>query len=107
MSLGEPAGTVGALWRFPVKSMLGEQLDEVDVEAGGVVGDRAFAVVDVESGKVASAKHPKVRDPEILKTLAQDNRLDFAGAGSYPCAGVYAVVTASGTIRTGYPVTSS
>ena len=54
-----PVGTVGALWRFPVKSMLGEELDQVDVDEGGVVGDRAFALMDVETGKVASAKHPE------------------------------------------------
>ena len=60
---------VGALWRFPVKSMLGEQLDEVDVEQGGIVGDRAFALVDVGTGKVASAKHPKVW-PDLLRCRA-------------------------------------
>jgi uncharacterized protein YcbX len=45
------------------------------------------------------------RDPQILKALATHNRLDFAGAGLYPCAGVYAVVASSGPIRTGDPVT--
>ena len=69
MSIGEPAGTVGALWRFPVKSMLGEELDEVDVDEGGIVGDRAFALVDVQTGKVASAKHPKVW-PDLLRCRA-------------------------------------
>jgi uncharacterized protein YcbX len=53
-------GTVGALWRFPVKSMLGEELEAADLSEGGLVGDRAFALVDRETGKVASAKHPKV-----------------------------------------------
>lgn len=46
--------------RFPVKSMLGETPREVDVEAIGVVGDRAHALVDTETGKVASAKRPKL-----------------------------------------------
>jgi uncharacterized protein YcbX len=69
MTIGEPVGTVGALWRFPVKSMLGEELDQVDVDAGGIVGDRAFALVDVETGKVASAKHPKVW-PDLLRCRA-------------------------------------
>lgn len=69
MSIGEPVGTVGALWRFPVKSMLGEELDEVDVDKGGIVGDRAFALADVETGKVASAKHPKVW-PDLLRCRA-------------------------------------
>ncbi len=69
MSNGEPVGTVGALWRFPVKSMLGEEMDQVDIDAGGIVGDRAFALVDVETGKVASAKHPKVW-PDLLRCRA-------------------------------------
>jgi uncharacterized protein YcbX len=38
------------------------------------------------------------RDPRILKTLAQHNRIDVAGA-LYPCAGVYAVAEATGTIH--------
>jgi uncharacterized protein YcbX len=58
--MGEVVGTVGALWRFPVKSMLGEQVDAAEVGAGGVVGDRAYAIVDTKTGKVASAKHPKL-----------------------------------------------
>jgi uncharacterized protein YcbX len=62
-------GTVRALWRFPVKSMLGEELDTADLSEGGVVGDRAYAIVDRETGKVASAKHAKVW-PDLLKCRA-------------------------------------
>src|SRR5205823_2082543 len=215
MNSSEPVGTIEALWRFPVKSMLGEELEAVDLIEGGVVGDRAYAIRDRETGKVASAKHPKLwpnllecraafvearlgaaffnerglpsavpegsffdlypfsvlttssldqlgelepdsrfdsrrfrmnmivdtpgrgfvenewlgrtlaigddvqlgvalpdprcvmpslaqkdlpRDPRILKTLAQHNRIDVAGA-LYPCAGVYAVAEAKGTIH--------
>jgi hypothetical protein len=47
------------------------------------------------------------RDPEVLKALAKHNRVDFAGEGLYPCAGVYAVVAAVGTMRTGDRVTLS
>jgi len=60
MGSSEPVGKVRALWRFPVKSMLGEELEAVDLGEDGVVGDRAYAVVDRETGKVASAKHPKL-----------------------------------------------
>jgi len=38
------------------------------------------------------------KDSRILKALAQHNRIDVAGA-LYPCAGVYAVAEATGTIR--------
>src|SRR5712664_1281771 len=60
MSSGERVGTVRALWRYPVKSMLGEELDVLEVSGGGVVGDRAYALRDRETGKVASAKHPRL-----------------------------------------------
>lgn len=46
------------LWRFPVKSMGGEQLDHLEFDADGVVGDRRFAVRDLETGLIASAKRP-------------------------------------------------
>jgi uncharacterized protein YcbX len=69
MNSSEPVGTVGALWRFPVKSMLGEQLDAADVSEGGIVGDRAYALRDRETGKVASAKHPKLW-PNLLACRA-------------------------------------
>jgi uncharacterized protein YcbX len=57
------------LWRFPVKSMLGEELDAVELTEGGIVGDRAYAIRDRETGKVASAKHSK-RWPNLLDCRA-------------------------------------
>src|SRR5262245_58087290 len=39
--------------------MLGEELDATDVTAQGLVGDRQFAVLDRETGKVAGAKNPR------------------------------------------------
>src|SRR5438477_9771183 len=53
-------GTVKELWRFPVKSMKGERLDEAEFTTGGIVGDRAYALVDVSTGKVVSAKSVKL-----------------------------------------------
>jgi uncharacterized protein YcbX len=69
MNSSEPVGTIRALWRFPVKSMLGEELDAADLTEGGIVGDRAYAVRDRETGKVASAKHSK-RWPNLLDCRA-------------------------------------
>src|SRR5436190_2223012 len=193
MNSSEPVGSVQAPWRFPVKSMRGEKLDAADLGEDGIVGDRAYAIRDKGTGKVASAKHPKLwpnllgcraafvepprpgselppaqieladgtsamsdapdvdavlsrffardvelaraadngrtiaigddvrlnvalpdprcvmpslaheelpRDPRILKTLAQHNRIDVAGS-LYPCAGVYAVAEVTGPIRKG------
>ena len=56
MTAKELVGAVAGLWRFPVKSMLGEQLAAVELTERGLLGDRAFALIDVESGKVVSAK---------------------------------------------------
>ena len=69
MNSSEPVGTIRALWRFPVKSMLGEELDATDLTEAGVVGDRAYAIRDRETGKVASAKHPKLW-PNLLACRA-------------------------------------
>jgi len=52
-------GSVAALWRYPVKSMRGEELDSAEVTERGLFGDRAYALVDVETGKVVSAKNPR------------------------------------------------
>lgn len=62
-------GSVAELWRFPVKSMQGEQLEEVTATERGVVGDRAYALIDSETGKVASAKSVK-RFPDLLACRA-------------------------------------
>ena len=53
-------GTIGAILRFPVKSLLGETLDEGLVTSYGLTGDRAHALIDVETGKIASAKQPNL-----------------------------------------------
>lgn len=52
-------GTIATLWRYPVKSMRGEELNSAEITTRGLRGDRAYAVIDAETGKVASAKHPK------------------------------------------------
>ena len=58
--MADQAGTVAALWRYPVKSMLGEELDESLVTMRGLLGDRAYALVDKETGKLVSAKRPRL-----------------------------------------------
>src|SRR4051794_2312992 len=50
---------IEALFRYPVKSMLGEQIDVSVVGERGLLGDRAYALIDEETGKVASAKNPR------------------------------------------------
>jgi hypothetical protein len=62
-------GTITAIWRYPVKSMTGEELDASAVTEQGVLGDRAYALIDAETGKVASAKNPK-RWPNLFQCHA-------------------------------------
>jgi uncharacterized protein len=59
-SAGEAAvGSVVSLWRYQVKSMMGEELNRSDVTERGLAGDRAYGLVDQLEGKVASAKNPR------------------------------------------------
>ncbi|MCV7422576.1 MOSC domain-containing protein [Mycobacterium yunnanensis] len=53
---------VSELWRFPVKSMGGQRVDDVRVDRRGVHADRLWAVRDVEKGVTASAR----RIPALL-----------------------------------------
>src|SRR6266851_4233663 len=52
-------GSVVSLLRYPVKSMMGEELNAAEVTKRGLLGDRAYALVDSSDGKVASAKNPR------------------------------------------------
>ena len=84
----------------------------VDTPAPGFVENewlgRALAIGDDVQLRVALpdprcvmpslAQEDLPRDPRILKALAKHNRIDVAGA-LYPCAGVYAIAEATGTIR--------
>src|SRR5436189_2528 len=51
---------VGTLYRYPVKSMLGEAVDAIAVDEQGVEYDRRLALIDEETGRVASAKQARL-----------------------------------------------
>jgi uncharacterized protein YcbX len=53
---------VAELWRYPVKSLQGERLDEVTVTAEGLEGDRRFAIFDLQTGFGLTGR----RVPELL-----------------------------------------
>src|SRR5438046_4287440 len=69
MTPGAAVGSVAGLWRFPVKSMGGEPLEQAELGKGGLLGDRAYALVESESGKVVSAKSVKSY-PDLLDCRA-------------------------------------
>ena len=62
-------GSVAELWRFPVKSMKGERLAQAQLTEAGLVGDRAYALIDADTGKVVSAKSVKLF-PDLLACRA-------------------------------------
>jgi len=68
--MSDAVGAIAALWRFPVKSMPGERLESAEMTERGIVGDRAYALVEVETGKVVSAKNPKL-GPAMLGCRAE------------------------------------
>ncbi|HEX3593364.1 MAG TPA: MOSC domain-containing protein [Pseudonocardiaceae bacterium] len=65
-------GTVETLWRYPVKSMAGERLDQAPVDARGILGDRLYAVRDPD-GKLGSGKNTR-------RFRRMDGLLDFHAA---------------------------
>ena len=72
-------GGVGSLWRYPVKSMMGEELNAAEVTDRGLRGDRGYALVDRADGKVATAKNPR-KWPHLFDFRA--NLIERAVAGS-------------------------
>src|SRR6202163_1781985 len=52
-------GAVLSVWRYPVKSMMGEERNASELTDRGLLGDRTIALVDTETGKVVSAKNPR------------------------------------------------
>ena len=54
-----PIGSMVSLWRYPIKSMIGEELNSSNMTGRGLAGDRSYGLIDQETCKVASAKNPR------------------------------------------------
>jgi len=76
-------GAVGSLWRYPVKSMMGEELNATEVTDRGLRGDRVYALVDRADEKVATAKNPR-KWPHLFDFRA--NLIESADAGWQPAS---------------------
>ncbi|WP_283193200.1 MOSC N-terminal beta barrel domain-containing protein [Rhizobium sp. AN80A] len=68
-------GTISELWRYPVSSVTGEQVEEVEVSQIGMIGDRRYALVDSLTGIVA---HPE-RDQRWQKAIFIRSRTTATG----------------------------
>ena len=62
MPLVTRLGRISALWRFPVKGMMGEQLNRTLVTAGGLAGDRDWALIDGDN-RIGTGKVPRKWGP--------------------------------------------
>lgn len=60
---------VVSLWRYPVKSMQGDELSATYITERGLLGDRAYALLDAADGKIGSAKNPR-KWPNLLDARA-------------------------------------
>jgi len=60
-------GTIKEIWRYPVKSMAGEQLDSTTVESLGIPGDRGWALRDETTGEITNGK----RFPLLMQCAAR------------------------------------
>jgi uncharacterized protein len=70
-------GTIVEIRRYPVKSMQGESVTSVALTELGISGDRRYGIRDLESGKILSAKAPKVASA-LLSCCARTVQRDGA-----------------------------
>jgi uncharacterized protein len=93
--------TVEAVFRYPVKSMLGTRIEQAEVLASGLVADCGWALVDLQTGKVASAKQPR-----LWRSLLQLRAEHHKGADRSDPAGAVTITLPDGTaVRAGDPGT--
>ena len=89
--------TVEAVYRYPVKSMLGTRVEQAEMLASGLAADRGWALVDLQTGKVASAKQPR-----LWRSLLQLRAVYHPGAGPAGAAGAVTITLPDGTaVRAG------
>jgi uncharacterized protein len=85
----QTVGTIAELWRYPVKSMLGEQRSQLAITPRGSLGDRAKALRDLNTGRIASAK----KFPQLLDFYAR-----YAIEPTYDTPGRIEITTPEGRI---------
>ena len=61
-------GSVQEVWRYPVKSMRGEQLESVFVSFTGLMGDRVYGLIDDEADPAFPWHTAREQEPLLLYT---------------------------------------
>ena len=69
-----------SLWRYPVRSMRGEEVDSTQITSRGVVGDRCYGIVDVEKECGAESSYVPLRWAGLLRAAAAFNAEPRVGA---------------------------
>lgn len=70
----QKVGTIQSIWRYPVKGMAGESLQQCQLDEHGLLGDRTWAVQDLKRKEIQSCKFR----PDLLRCRARQ-RLDHCG----------------------------
>jgi uncharacterized protein len=101
MTAAPDAGLLASLFRYPVKSMMGEELNAARLTPRGLFGDRVYALCDAETKMVVSAKNPRkwpnlfsyrasfVSPPEVESSLPPvrvtlpDGRFAISSSGDF------------------------
>jgi uncharacterized protein YcbX len=60
-------GTIGSIWRYPVKGLAGEYIQSGELDSRGLKGDRIWAVQDVKRQEIQSCKFR----PQLLQCRAR------------------------------------
>jgi hypothetical protein len=79
---------------FPENGWVGRRVSIGDARVRVAVPDARCVMTTLPQGDLPG-------DPEILRVLVRHNLLELGPASRHPCAGVYAVVEAEGTVRRG------
>jgi uncharacterized protein len=76
---GLGVGTVVACWRHPTKSLQGLVADALEIDPTGVDGDRTHGIIDVETGRLLTAKRTSV----LLQASADDEGITLPDGGRF------------------------
>jgi uncharacterized protein YcbX len=97
-------GLLVELWRYPVKSLQGEQLADAEVDGDGLRGDRCWGIRDEASGKILTGR----REPRLLDaaaTLGEDGQPEIRLPDGTSLRGTGPATDAALTGWLGQPVT--
>ncbi len=95
----EAIGTVTALLRYPVASMCGETIESVEIDNGGVVGDRGWGVYAAGASEAGFAARGRKWN-KLVQARAR-----FIEPPRRANLGVYGDVVVPGAISSGDAVT--